>query len=114
MRRLAIAITLGAAALLGSFSANAADNLARKKAVLDTAQSTEFSSQHRRHHRHHSRHHRRHHGGYAYAPGGYYAPRAYYAPQPYYYGGGPSIGFGFGGGHFGGHHHGHHGHHGHH
>ncbi|WP_425991797.1 hypothetical protein [Afipia sp. DC4300-2b1] len=105
MKKLAIAFAVGAAALLGGSAANAADNSVKAQAATHTAQINEFSSQHRRH-RHHSRHRhvRPYGGGY-----GYYAPQAYYAPQPYYYGGGPSIGFGFGGGHFGGHHGGHHG-----
>lgn len=101
MRKIAIAIAVGAAALIGGTAANASDNSVKTKAATDvTSQSTDFSA-HRRHYRH------RHYRSY-----GYYAPRrAYYAPQPYYGGysrpyyggggygyGGPSISFGFGGG----------------
>lgn len=106
MTKLAIVFGVCAAALFGGSVANAADKSVKVQAT-GIEQISEFSSQHRRHHRHHSRH--RHVRPYADSYG-YYAPR-YYAPQPYYYGGGPSIGFGFGGGHFGGHHGHHYGHH---
>lgn len=114
MKKIAFAIAVGAAALLGGTTANAGNRVKTDSATYGTSQSTDFSA-HRRH-RHHGHRHHRHHRGY-----GYYAPRrVYYAPQPYYtqpyYGGGgygyggPSIGLGFGGGGFGGgHHHHHHG-----
>lgn len=109
MKRFTIAIALGATALFGGSAANASDNTLKPEVGTNAGPATELSSQHRRyHHRHHLGHHRRYYGSYGYAPRAYYPPQAYYAPQPYYYGGGPTIGFGFGGGHFGGHHGGHH------
>lgn len=113
MKRLFIAMAVGAAALLGS-AANAADKTVKSKAATDVTQrSTDFSSQHRHHHghrhhghRHHGhRHYGHHHHGYRHY--GYRHHRPYYgnsygyAPRPYYRGygyGGPSVSFGFGGG----------------
>lgn len=105
MKKLAIVLAVGAAALLGGSVANA-DNSAKKTegATVGTSQSTDLSA-HRRH-RHYG--HRRYYRSYAYYPRrAYYAPPAYYA-RPYggYGYGGPSISLGFG---FGGHRHHHHG-----
>jgi hypothetical protein len=98
MKKIAIVLAVGAAALLGGSAASAADNAANTvKAKAGTAvdQSTDFSS-HKRKYRH--RHHRAHRGyyrSYGYAPRRYY--RSYgYAPRRYY-GGGPGITFSFGG-----------------
>lgn len=110
MKKLAIVFALGAAALMGSSAANAADNSA--KASLDVARSrtvtqapTDISSRHRHGHwrgHHHHHHHRhwgyRHHRPY-YNSYGYYAPRSYgYYGGPRYYGGGPGVTFSFGSG----------------
>jgi hypothetical protein len=100
MKKLLIAMTVGAAALVGGSTANAADNGVKPKGGADVTQSsTDFSSQRRHWHRHHHwgrrhwghRHHWRH--GY-YRP--YYNSYGYYG-RPYY-GGGPSVTFSFGGG----------------
>jgi hypothetical protein len=101
MKKLAIVIAVGAAALLGGSAANAADNTVRATAATDVAQqSTDFSSRNR--YRHY-----RHYGYRQYRP--YYGNSYGYAPRPYYGGygrgygggygyGGPSVTFGFGGG----------------
>lgn len=100
MKKLAIVLAVGAAALFGGSAANAADNSVTAKATTDAAQSSDMSARrkhwrHRHHrvHRHHIHrsHYRPYYGSYGYAPGAYYAPR-------YYGGGGPGISFGFGGG----------------
>jgi len=100
MKKLIIAMSVGAAALLGSSAANAADNTLKAKVATDVTQSpTDFSSQ-RRYNRHYGhRHYRPHYRSYG------YAPRRYYGGgygSPYYGGGygygGPNITFGFGGG----------------
>lgn len=108
MRKLAIAIAVGAAALLGGTAANADNSAKTEGATVGTSQATDFSAHRRhrhyghRHHRHYGHRHHRHHRSYGYyAPRrSYYAPQAYYA-QPYYGGGygygGPSISLGFGG-----------------
>lgn len=99
MKKLAIVLAVGAAALMGSSVANA-DSPAKAKASTDVTQSsvsTDFSA-HRRHwrhrhwrHRHWShRHYRPYYRSYGYAPGRYYYGR------PRYYGGGPGITFSFG------------------
>ncbi|MEA2838331.1 MAG: hypothetical protein QOD89_2881 [Bradyrhizobium sp.] len=105
MKKLAIILAVGAAALLGGSAANAADNSVKAKATSDvTQQSTDFSSRgrHYRHYRSYRPHYRSSYG--------YYAPRPYYGGgygggygRPYYGGGGygyggPTISFGFGGG----------------
>ena len=109
MKRLSLAIAVGAAALLGVSAANASDNTVPTKAAPGvTKQSTDISSRGRhhkyhghRHHRHHGHrhhHHHRHYGFRHYRPyyGGSYG---YYAPRPYYRGyGGPGITFSFGSG----------------
>ena len=102
MKRLFIAMAVGAAALLGGSAANAADNTLKAKAATGVTQSaTDFSS-HRRYYRgyHHYgyRHYRPYYGNsYGYAPrpyyGGYHRP--YYGGYGY---GGPSVSFSFGGG----------------
>jgi hypothetical protein len=92
MKKLAIAIAVSAAALLGGSAANAADGAVNAKAAT-VAQSTDFSSRARHYY------HRHWHHSY-YRP--YYGSYGYY-PQPYYYGGGPVVGFGFGGGGWGHH-----------
>lgn len=107
MKKLAIVFALGAAALMGSSAANAADNSA--KASTDVAKSrtvreapTDISSQHRHRHWHGHHHHHRHWGHRHYRPYynsyGYYAPRGYGYYGPRYYGGGPGVTFSFGGG----------------
>jgi len=105
MKKLAIVLAVGAAALLGGSAANAADNTVKAKAATDvTQQSTDFSSR-GRHYRHYGyRHHGYRHYGYrSYRP--YYGNSYGYAPQPYYGGynrgygyGGPGVTFSFGGG----------------
>ena len=97
MKKLALAIAIGAATLLGGTAVNAADTEAKPagtfttNSAADTAQATDVSSRHRRHWRHHRHWHRHgwhpHYRSYGYYPG-YYAPR-YYAPAPV-------ISFGFG------------------
>src|ERR1700687_450674 len=92
MKKLFIAMAVGAAALLGGSAANAADNTVKAKAATDATQSsissTDISS--RRRYRHYG-----------------YAPRPYYGGGyggPYYGGGygygygGPGISFSFGSG----------------
>jgi hypothetical protein len=105
MKKLIIAMAVGAAALLGGSSANASDTTVKPKAATDVTQSSTDISAHRRHrhYRHYGHRHYRHYGHRHYRP--YY--RSYgYAPRYYgspYYGGGygyggPIITFGFGGG----------------
>lgn len=105
MKKLAIAIAVSAAALLGGSAANAADSAVNVKAAT-AAQSTDFSSRARHYyHRHwHHSYYRPHYRSYGYYPQPYYGSYGYY-PQPYYYGGGPVISFGFGGGGWGHHRH---------
>jgi hypothetical protein len=114
MKKLAIAFAVGAAALLGGSAANAADNTAKLTASTDVSASTDMSARKRVRVRHVQRSYRTYDDSYAYDPapyyGGGYAPRSYggydgYGPQ-HYGGGGPSIGFSFGGGGggWGGHH----------
>jgi hypothetical protein len=106
MKKLAIVFAVGAAALLGSSAANAADNTVKAKAATDVTQSSTDISSRRRHYRHYGyRHYRPHYRSYGYAPRPYYGNSYGYAPQPYYGGygrgygyGGPSVTFGFGGG----------------
>ena len=111
MKKIAIVLAVGAAALLGGSAASAADNSSNAvKAKAGTAadQSTDFSA-HKRKYRH--RHHRAYggyHRSYVYAPHPYYGSYGY-APRPYY-GGGPGITFSFGGGSGGWGHHRHHRH----
>jgi hypothetical protein len=110
MKKLAILLAVGAAALFGGSAAGASDSTTKANAGTVMDQSTDFSS-HRRHWRHrhvhrhwHHRHVHRHHRPYYRSYG--------YAPSPYYYGGGPAISFSFGGGGGGwGHHHRRHHHH---
>ena len=92
MKKLAIVFAVGAAALMGGSTANAADNAGKAKRSTDVAQSsTDISSRHR-HWSH--RHYRPYYGSY-----GYYAPRSYgYYGGPRYYGGGPGVTFSFGSG----------------
>jgi hypothetical protein len=100
MKKLIIAMSVGAAALLGSSAANAADNTVKAKAATDVTQApTDISSQRR--YRHYGyRHYRPHYRSYGYAPRRYYGGG--YGGGPYYGGGygygGPSVTFGFGGG----------------
>jgi hypothetical protein len=97
MKKLAILLAVGAAALFGGSAASAADNTAKANVGAGVDQSTDFSS-HRRHWRHRHAHRHWHHRPYYRSYG--------YAPRPYYYGGGPAISFSFGGGGGGwGHHH---------
>ena len=106
MKKFAIALAVGASALLGGSATNAADNSVKVQASTDIMQSTDMSSRHRRHwrqrvvYRSYSRPY--YNDSYAYAPRPSYGSYGY-APQPQYYGGGgPGISFSFGGG--GGHH----------
>jgi Ni/Co efflux regulator RcnB len=116
MKKLVVAIAVGAAALAGASAANAASPVKAKSGVMTDAQtnqsqanrSTDFSARHRGHHWHghnHWRHHgyyRPHYRSYGYYPRSYgYYPRShgYYGGGPYgYYGGGPGVTFSFGGG----------------
>jgi hypothetical protein len=100
MKKLIIAMAVGAAALLGGSAANAADNRVKAKAATDVTQSsTDISSRGRHHGYYGYRHYRPHYRSYGYAPRPYYGG-GYGGP---YYGGGygyggPSVTFGFGGG----------------
>jgi len=98
MKNFSIAIAIGAAALLGCTTANAADNTPRAKAAVDVSQSTDISSRgrHWRYHRHYRTHRHWRHVYYRPYANPYYGSYAY-APAPYYYGGGPSISLRFGG-----------------
>lgn len=104
MKYLLVAMGVGAAALAGVSSANAADRPSAKQ-TAQTEQSTDISAQ-RRHHHHGHRHHHHWRGHYGHhrphyrSSYGYY-PRhhGYYGGGPYgYYGGGPGVTFSFGGG----------------
>ena len=103
MKKLALVLAVGSAALFGGSAANAADNTVKAKAATDVTQpSTDISSRHR--HRYYGhRYHHRHYGYRHYRP--YYGNSYGYAPRPYYGGydrrygyGGPGITFSFGGG----------------
>jgi hypothetical protein len=106
MKKLFIAMAVGAAALLGSSAANAADNTVKAKAATDVTQSsTDISSRgrhYRRYHHYGYRHYRPHYRSYGYAPRPYYGGYGGGYGGPYYGGGygygGPSVTFGFGGG----------------
>jgi hypothetical protein len=110
MKKLAIILAVGTAALMGGSVANAADNSVKEKALTDVTQSrivtqssTDISSRHRHGHWRGYRHHHRHWGHHHYRPYyssyGYYAPRSYgYYGGPRYYGGGPGVTFSFGSG----------------
>jgi hypothetical protein len=110
MKKLAIILAVGTAALMGSSVGNAADNSVKAKVSKDITQPrtatqspTDISSRQRHrhwrghHHRHRHwghRHHRPHYNSY-----GYYAPRSHgYYGGPRYYGGGPGVTFSFGSG----------------
>jgi hypothetical protein len=110
MKTLAIALAVGAAALLGGSAANAADNTVKAKASADVTQTSTDISSRGRHYRHYGY---RHYRSYAYSPrryygggygGGYGGPYygGGYGGGPYYGGGygygGPSVSFSFGGG----------------
>ncbi len=103
MKKLALVLAVGAAALFGGSAANAADNSVKAKAATSAAeQSTDISSQRRHRHYGHRHHHHRHYGFRHHRP--YYGNSYGYAPRPYYGGynrgygyGGPAITFGFGG-----------------
>jgi hypothetical protein len=106
MKKLAIVLAVGAAALMGGSAANAADNSLKAKSAPGVAQSsTDISAQkrhrHWRGHHHHHRHwgHRHHHRPYYNSYG--YAPRHGYYGGPRYYGGGPGVTFSFGSGGYG-------------
>ena len=110
MKKLAIILAVGTAALMGSSVANAADNSAKARSSMDATQSrtaeqspTDISSRHRHGHWRGHHHHHRHWGHRHYRPYynsyGYYAPRSYgYYGGPRYYGGGPGVTFSFGSG----------------
>src|SRR5712671_4280608 len=99
MKKLIIAMAVGAAALLGGSAANATDTTVKAKAATNVTQSTDISSR-RRHYRHYGyRHSPPHYRSYGYAPRPYYGNSYGYAPQPYY--GGYNRGYGrpyYGGG----------------
>ena len=103
MKKLAIVLAVGAAALMAGSAANAADGSVKGKAPVAAKQSpTDISSRHRhghwRHHHHHRRHwghHHHRHWGHHHRP--YYNSYGYYG-GPRYYGGGPGVTFSFGGG----------------
>jgi hypothetical protein len=102
MKKLAIVLAVGAAALMGGSAANAADNSVKAKAPVAAKQvPTDISSQYRHrhwrghHHHHWGHHHHRHWGHHHYRP--YYNSYGYYG-GPRYYGGGPGVTFSFGGG----------------
>ncbi len=103
MKKLAFVFAVGAAALLGGATANAADNTVKVKAATDVTQpSTDISSRHRYYgHRHYGhRHYGYRHYGYRHYRPHYGNSYGYYAPRPYYGGygyGGPAVTFGFGG-----------------
>ena len=120
MKKLAIALAVGAAALLGGSAANASDNTVKAKAATGVShQSTDFSSR-GRHYRHYGHRHYHHYGYRHHRP--YYGNNYGYVSQPYYgggysepyYGGGYGYGgpvislgfgsFGYGGGGWGHHH----------
>ncbi|WP_291852116.1 hypothetical protein [Bradyrhizobium sp.] len=110
MRKLAIVLAVGGAALIGGSAANAGDGAVKARVTsANVAESSTDISAGRRHghwhghrhwgHRHHGhrhhwghRHHRPYYSSYGYAPRhhGYYG-------HPGYYGGGPGITFSFGG-----------------
>jgi hypothetical protein len=102
MKYLFVAMAVGAVALAGATSANAAGKAGAKPGA-PAAQSTDISAQHRhrhhgyRHHhwRQHYGHHRPHYRSYGYYPQhhGYYGS----GPYGYYDGGRPGVTFGFGG-----------------
>jgi hypothetical protein len=101
MNKLAIAIAIGAAALMGGSAASAAEKATTKSSAGINQPLTDFSSQHRHFHRHHHghRHHWRHHHRPYYRSYNYYAPRHHgYYGGPRYYGGGPGVTFSFGSG----------------
>jgi hypothetical protein len=107
MKKLAIILAVGTAALMGSSVANAADNSANARSSTDATQSravtqssTDISSRHRHGHwRGYHRHWGHHHYRPYYNSYGYYAPRSYgYYGGPRYYGGGPGVTFSFGSG----------------
>jgi Ni/Co efflux regulator RcnB len=111
MKKLALTLALGAAAVFGASAANAAPAQEQTQAPIashadNAKQATDMSSRHRhwRHHRVH-RWHRHHHRHWGYNPGyyrssyGYYGAPAYYRPAPVV-----SFGFGFGGPRWGHHH----------
>lgn len=107
MKKLAIVLAVGAAAVMGGSAANAADNSVKAKTSPGVTQSSTDISAQRRHghwrgHHHHHRHwgHRHHHRPYYNSYG--YAPRhGYYGGGPRYYGGGPGVTFSFGSGGYG-------------
>jgi hypothetical protein len=101
MKYLFVAMAVGAAALAGGSTANAAGKAGAKQNA-QAGRSTDISAQHRYHHHGHRYHYGRyhHHGYYRphYRSYGYY-PRhhGYYSGGPYgYYGGGPGVTFSFG------------------
>ena len=82
MKYFLVAMGVGAAALAGVSSANAADRPSAKQNA-QTEQSTDISAR------------QRHHRSYGYYP----RHHGYYGGGPYgYYGGGPGVTFSFGGG----------------
>jgi hypothetical protein len=109
MKKLAIVLAVGAAALIGGSSANAGDAALKARGISAnvTESSTDISAGRRHGHWHGHRHwgHRhyghRHWGHRHYRPyyNSYgYAPRHHgYYGRPGYYGGGPGITFSFGG-----------------
>src|SRR6202521_5169837 len=93
MKKLFIAMAVGAAALLGGSAANATDNTVKAKAATDVTQSSTDISSRRRHYRHYGyRHYRPHYRSYGYAPRPYYGGYGGGYGGPYY-----GSGYGYGG-----------------
>ena len=100
MKKLAIVFAVGAAALIGSASANAANTDVKAKPNVGVSQSTDVSARKKYHHRRHYGMHRQYHRYGSYRPyynsyGYYQRPYGYYG-GPGYYGGGPGVSFSFG------------------
>src|SRR5262245_16759290 len=102
MNKLAFAIAIGAAALMGVSAASAADKATTKSSAGINQPLNDFSLEHGtfyRHDHHGNRHHWRHHHRPYYRSYNYYAPRHHgYYGGPRYYGGGPGVTFSFGSG----------------
>jgi len=92
MKYLFVAMAVGAAALAGGSTANAAGKASAKQNA-PAGQSTDISAQHRHHHHGYYRPHYRNYGYYP-RHHGYYGG----GPYGYYGGGGPGVTFSFGGG----------------
>jgi hypothetical protein len=103
MKKLAIVLAVGAAALFGGSAANAAEPAVKAKAATDVTQSSTDISSRGRYYRHYGyRHYRPYYRSYGYAPRPYYGGYGGGYDRPYYGGGygygGPGVTFSFGGG----------------